>query len=146
MSRRSMNLKERTFGRDHLTSGEARRVAKAIAWIPDFMKSRPASIRVEAATSDGNRAADIAMAVLVAHVRALRDIDRRDDGEPVNMSQIPEVRGGATLLFSTRDSGRCSVRIVRTSFAHRANFCARSSGPCLSSPGRPSANCLRSFR
>ena len=48
------------------------------------MKPRPASIRVEAATSDGNRAADIAMAVLGAHVRALRDIDRRNGGEPVD--------------------------------------------------------------
>jgi hypothetical protein len=33
----------------------------------------------------------LAMAVLSAHVKALKDIDRRNGGEPVDTPQIPEV-------------------------------------------------------
>jgi hypothetical protein len=35
----------------------------------------------------------LAMAVLAAHVKALKDIDRRSGGEPVDTPQIPEVLG-----------------------------------------------------
>ena len=43
----------------------------------------------------------LAMAVLSAHVKALKDIERRNGGEPVDTPQIPEVLGESAAVGGT---------------------------------------------